>query len=284
MEAHMSVRNASQTAMATAYLRAAHQLLDASPRLFEDPIALALLGPDSAKQITASVARYQSPDISSLREHAVLRARFTEDRLAQAVERGARQYVVLGAGMDTFAFRQPPWAHALQIFEVDHPGTQSIKRAQLAQAGIQMPKNGAFVAIDFEHTSLLDGLQAHHVPLNKQTFFSWLGVTMYLHEAAIDAALKSMATFPPGSEVVLTFLDAQQTASAQFDALASQVANLGEPFISRFAPDALEAKLRQAGFSEIEFLTRSAAEKRYLLNGLNASKASKQTGIVAAIV
>jgi methyltransferase (TIGR00027 family) len=203
----------------------------------------------------------------SVEAHVVLRSRYCEDRLAIAVQRGVSQYIILGAGFDTFVFRQPSWAASLRIVEVDHPGTQERERSYMVQAGLEMPKNAGFAQVDFEHESLLDGLSRHHISMDQRTFFSWLGVTMYLNESAIDAALNCMARFPQGSEVVLTFrgpvpreLDASMRARAE---LARHVASLGEPFVSFFEPDAVKAKLLSAGFITVNFLRPEEAEAQY---------------------
>jgi methyltransferase (TIGR00027 family) len=260
-------REASRTALATAYLRAAHQLLDAPPRVLEDPVAVRLLGEDASQNIWEAVERYRSPETSALRSHVVLRSRFAEDRLAAAVQRGVSQYVILGAGFDTFAFRQPDWAKSLKILEIDHRDTQLVKRSFLTKASLDLPANVRFAQIDFEHESLLEGLCRHHVSLEEPTFFSWLGVTVYLKEAAIDAALKSMATYPSGSEVVLTFkrpiVKTTGKAAEAAQKLAENVASAGEPFVSFFEPKAMEAKLTSAGFSKVEFLDLGTAGQRY---------------------
>ncbi len=256
----MSEHKASRTALGTAYVRAAHQLFEAPPRIFDDPVALSLLGPVAVQRIKDTADDYRTPERLALRAHVVLRSRFAEDRLAAAVLRGITQYVILGAGFDTFALRQPPWAQALKILEVDHPGTQAMKRIRLAAAGLAMPENSAFADIDFEHESLLDGLRRYHVSTDEPTFFSWLGVTMYLKEDAINAVLRSVAMFPAGSEIVITFAPPPSDSPSPF---AHRAASLGEPWVSYFEPDALEAKLRGAGFSKVESLSSAEAEARY---------------------
>jgi methyltransferase (TIGR00027 family) len=177
---------ASHTAVGTAHLRAAHQMFETPPRILDDPVASPLLGPLALQRIKDTADHYRTPEKLALRAHVVLRSRFAEDRLAAAVLRGITQYVILGAGFDTFALRQPAWAQTLQIFKVDHPGTQAMKRSHLAAAGLAMPKNAAFAGIDFEHETLHAALLRHHVRMDEPTFFSWLGVTMYLKENAID--------------------------------------------------------------------------------------------------
>jgi methyltransferase (TIGR00027 family) len=271
-------RNTSRTALGTAYLRAAHQVLDAPPHILEDPLAVTLLGTSAGPRIRAGAEHYQTPERRGLRAHVVLRSRFAEDRLEESMERGVGQYVILGAGFDTFALRQLPWAKGLRILEVDQPATQEMKRAQIAEAGLVMPVNASFAAIDFERESLRDGLRRSSVSLETATFFSWLGVTMYLNEDAIDAVLHTVAAFPAGSEIVLTFSSPGGPPSL----LAQRAATYGEPWISYLEPDEIEKKLRGAGFSKVEFLTASEAEARYFRDRPQDLPIPKRTGIVCA--
>jgi methyltransferase (TIGR00027 family) len=277
----MSDYKASRTAFATAYLRAAHQLLDASPHILEDPVALPLLGPGAFQRLNDTAQQYQSPERLALRAHVVLRSRFAEDRLAAAVHRGVTQYVILGAGFDTFILRQPPCAHALKILEVDHPGTQAMKRSHLAAAGLVIPENAEFATIDFEHESLIDGLLRYHVSLNELTFFSWLGVTMYLKEDAVDDVLRSVASFPAGSEIVFTFVTPTPDPPPP---LAQRTASLGEPWVSYFEPDALEAKLLGIGFFTLYFLTPAEAEERYFRQRPADLPIPRRTNILSAVL
>lgn len=284
----MNSQEASRTALATAYLRAAHQLLDAAPKILDDPMAVSLLGEEASQQVRECAERYQNAYMKGLRSHVVLRSRFAEDRLAEAVQRGVSQYVILGAGLDTFALRQPVWAKSLKIFEVDHPGTQSVKRSLITKAGLDLAANVSFAQIDFEQESLLEGLCRHHVSLAEPTFFSWLGVTMYLQEAAIDSALKSMAAYPSGSEVVLTFKQPlTSTAGRAAEAarkLADKVASVGEPFVSFFEPKAMEAKLLSAGFSQVAFLDLETANARYFASRPPDLPAPRQVNTVSGML
>ena len=223
---------------------------------------------------------YRSPEMLALRTHVVLRSRFTEDRLAAAVSRGITQYVILGAGFDTFALRQPLWAKNIKIIEVDHSGTQTVKRSYLDKTGLTMPENAIFADIDFEHESLREGLLRHNISMNEPTFFSWLGVTMYLKEDAIDAVLRSVAMFPAGSEIVLTF---RRSPDESPSPLSQSVANLGEPWVSFFEPEALEAKIRDTGFSKVEFLTPAEAEARYFRHRPKDLPVPKQINILSAV-
>ena len=154
----MQDQTPSRTALATAYLRAAHQWLDDKPLLLNDPSALPLLGTHAAETIHGALGCYQSPEGKALRAHVVLRSRFTEDRLERATAKGITSYVLIGAGFDTFALRQPSWARALKVVEVDHPATQVAKRERIAKAGLPEPENVIFAPIDFEREGLGEAL------------------------------------------------------------------------------------------------------------------------------
>ena len=129
-------------------------MLDGEPKILADEPIVRLLGPDGLAQLKSRPDAFQSPGARRLRAHVLLRSRFAEDRLADAVRRGVRQYVVLGAGLDTFALRQPEWARDITIVEIDQPATQSAKRARLAELGVEAPKNVVFAPVDFETTTL----------------------------------------------------------------------------------------------------------------------------------
>src|SRR3954447_14263017 len=163
----------SRTALGAAGLRAAHQVLDGAS-IFEDPLALRILGPD-ADDLVRDAEAETDPFRQRLRWFIAVRSRIADDALAAAVMRGVTQLVVLGAGLDTTAYRAPP-SQRLRIFEVDHPATQAWKRARLAETGIALPAALTFVPIDFERATLAESLAAAGFDTVRQTFFSWLGV------------------------------------------------------------------------------------------------------------
>lgn len=249
----MTERAASATALGVATLRAAHQLLDGTPKILDDPVVLKLLDPEVIARVQAHPERFAEPHVRRLLTHVVTRSRCAEDRLAEAVDRGVRQCIVLGAGFDTFAYRQPPWASALRIFEVDHPASQQAKRHRLAGAGVAVPSNVEYVAIDFETTSLRAGLRESTFDVDAPAFVSWLGVMVYLTQAAIDAVFAYVASLPPPSEIVFTFSAPPEPGAA--DGLASRAAEVGEPWLTRVEPDVLAHQLREHGFGRVEFLT-----------------------------
>jgi len=278
----MMEKISSHTALATAYLRAAHQIIDSGPRVFDDPIALPLLGPKAEERIRGTNAIYTSDEAKALRSHIVLRSRYTEDQLKLSMARGTSQYILLGAGFDTLALRHPPWAVGLRIFEVDHLSTQREKRSRIFNTGISVPKNLVFVEIDFEKESLEDRLDAAGVRKDEPTFFSWLGVTMYLTEEVIDSTLRYMAGFARGSEAVITFLQPPEGSTPSHE-LAKLVAAAGEPFISRFTPECFEKKLRAAGFNKICFLTHDLSAPYFHEKGSSLLN-PRQTSILSAFV
>jgi len=250
-------RGASYTAILAAKQRAHHNKFASEPRILEDPISALLLGDEvdfSAATHAASV---------------VLRSRYCEDRLEQAVARGVTQLVILGAGLDSFAYRQPSWARSLRIFEVDHGASQADKRRRLAGAGVAIPDNLEYVAIDFDRMSLREGLTQSTLDFSRPAFFSCLGVMGYLTRAAVDAIFQLVAEFPAGSEMVFEF--SAEPRSAEVMALGER---LGEPFLSWLDPKVLPDELRAMGLQFVRF-TQDEAQQRYFesrSDGLAAPK------------
>lgn len=279
----MEDHTASRTALATAYLRAAHQILDSEPLILRDPVALVLLGPHAEKRIRDDVDRYMAPEVKALRSHVVLRTRYAEDRLQSSIKRGVNQYIILGAGFDTFALRQPAWAGCLRITEIDHPNTQHLKRARMSDAGIPVPDNVVFTGVDFEKESLEEGLVRSGIRSDEPTFFSWLGVTVYLTEAAIDLTLRCMAKYPRGSEAVISFRQQPSGRLSESSRLADRVSEMGEPFVSHFTPENFRAKSLEAGFREVEFLTPSLSA-RYFHGGKNSLPNPERTAVASAML
>ncbi|MGA8005045.1 MAG: class I SAM-dependent methyltransferase [Burkholderiales bacterium] len=282
----MISREVSRTALEVAYMRAAHQILDSKPLLFEDAFAVQILGKDAPRKIREATAHYQTPVARALRSRVALRSRYAEDQLLSAIQRGISQYVIVGAGFDTFSLRQPKWANDLLIVEVDHPGTQSHKLSLLDEAGLSVRDNVKFAEIDFESETLEEGLLRNGISIARNTFFSWLGVTMYLTEEAIDATLRSMSKFPAGSQVVLTFAE-PSTSSPVAKAIAARIAehveSIGEPFVSYFEPEALRSMLVSAGFASVELLSADEAHRRYFVHGHADLPPPKRIGLASAI-
>ena len=165
----------SRTARGAALQRAAHQILE-TPHVFDDPLALRIFGAEGVAWLGRNLENYRSAASRSMRAFLVVRSRYAEDELARAYARGVRQYVVLGAGLDTFAYRNPH--RRLKVFEVDHPSTQAWKRSRLQEQSIDIPRSLTFAPVDFETQTLASGLRAAGFRADRPAFFSWLGVTI----------------------------------------------------------------------------------------------------------
>jgi len=261
----------SKTALRVALRRAAHQLVD-RPLLFEDPLAIRILGPAYAEELRRTPDKERRPFSAALRAFLVARSRYAEEQLATAYAAGVRQYCLLGAGLDTFAYRN--YYEGLQVFEVDHPNTQSWKHEMLQNARIEIPFTVRHVPVDFERQGLADQLQQSGFAFDQPTFFAWLGVVPYLTLEAFRATLALIASMPPASGV--TFDYSLPRASLPFleqlahDSLSSRVAQAGEPFQLFFTPEEVRAEL--TAFPHIEDLATKDISTRYFTNrtdGLN---------------
>ena len=261
----MQLGRPSRTARVAAAHRAAHQILERG-RIFADPLALPILGEDVEAVVREAEA---DPSRRRLRLFIAVRARFAEDALASAVTRGVRQVVVLGAGLDTFAYRNP-FGDRLRIFEVDHPATQAWKLQRLADAAIQLPDSLTYTPVDFDQGTLPEGLLAVAFDPTQQTFFTWLGVVPYLAEEAVWATLAFITSLPNGAHVVFDYSDPPDSlppeARILHDRRAAHVEALGESFVTHFEPARLQARLIELGFSEVEDLGPPQISARYFPN------------------
>jgi methyltransferase (TIGR00027 family) len=267
----METGRASKTALGVAIRRAAHQLID-KPPVLNDPIAMQLVG-DGYPRL---MERAMHPVGRDFRGFMAARSRYAEDRLAEAVANGVTQYVVLGAGLDTFAYRNP--FSALRVFEVDFPATQVWKRSMLKKAAIALPSSLVFVALDFEHKTLAEGLAEGGLELHKPAFFSWLGVVPYLTLEAFCATLSVVAQMPAGSAMSFDYAVAPESLSPigriAFDRLSERVAAAGEPFRLFFTPENLETEIRRAGFKRIEQVDSARLNDLYFNNRADGLKLS----------
>ena len=266
----MEENRPSATAQRVAMQRATHQLLD-DPKVFDDPVALRIIGRENASALQADPHRFEATPLSSyLRAFVAARSRYAEDELALGVQRGVCQYVILGAGLDTFAYRNPYPGGVLHVFEVDHPATQAWKRARLEEIGMPLPGDLTFAPIDFEAQTLEEGLQAAGYDPDKDTFFSWLGVTEYLTTEVVMATLRFIASGPAGSGIVFDYMISPSLLTpdqrSRFDALARRVASAGEPWQASFDPGLFTRDLRAMGFGYVEDLGPEEINERYFKN------------------
>ena len=242
----------SLTALTAAAARAAHLIVDTEPVIFADTLAQAMLGERAEELISYHRAHGTHPVLAGARAQVTCRSRYAEDRLADAIGRGIGQYVLLGAGLDSFAYRSP-LAGQVRVFEVDHPATQEYKRCvrEVAEGGGRVG-GVRFVAVDFGRDSLGEALGRAGFDAEQPALVSWLGVTMYLDESAIEAAVSVLGGFAPGSEVVVDYMlpAGMRDAAGQMyaDLVGQAAAEWGEPWRSAFAPGAMAALLARHGF------------------------------------
>ena len=250
----------SRTALMIARQRAAHQLLDHGS-ILDDPLVMKILLEDE-KDVVQFANKHPFASIGRL--FAAARSRIAEDALSRAVERGVRQMVILGAGLDTFALRNPH--SGLEIYEVDHPATQAGKRQRLAEAQIALPPWLVFVPIDFERDDVGEKLVAAGFQQNSPAFFTWLGVVPYLTKEAIGSTLGCISSIR-NSEVVFDYMQPPEAFSEELrqieKARAEQLEKIGERSDSRFEPDAIAAIIRSHRFCDIEDISFQEITSRF---------------------
>jgi len=299
---------ASTTSLATSRMRAVHTRRDPEPilldpwgdRLVPATLLVASLNPgdsqprsapgDVSEDVLASITDdylRASPAYTNV----ITRSRYTEDALSAAIARGVRQYVLIGAGFDSYALRRPAQAKELQVFEVDHPATQALKKQRLAECGITLEAGVHFVAADLAREQLDAALSKTSFNKAQPTFFSWLGVTMYLTRAANMAALNSIvACSAPGSELVFSYIDQKLfqpegvAAAALFAELEQTVKSVGEPFVSGFHPADLADDICHLGLELVEDLNDFQLVERYDPAGVNGLKPADRSHIARVLV
>jgi len=287
---------ASQTAVVTALMRGIHSRRGRPPliddlwgeRLVSDEERAALcrrILADASSESRQRLARLDSDQLrldAALSRHptyggVILRSRYAEDALASAVERGIRQYVLIGAGLDSFFARQPAFARYLRIFEIDQPATQASKLQRIAAADLEIPDNVCFVAADLDREALGEVLVAAGFSPAVPALFSWLGVTMYLSREANLATLRAIAeSSAPGSELIFTYIDQAALEAPALRAMLEKRASRGEPWVSGFDPATLSATLSSLGLTLLEDLGGGELVSRYCAgrgDGLSAGAA-----------
>jgi methyltransferase (TIGR00027 family) len=278
-EDRMEEGKPSQTALISAIWRAAYLLWDEQPKIFEDSLALRLSGLESEAALRAEldrihseIARSTGPDFAvtlrrTLIAMVVMRSRYVEDEVEQAVERGVSKYVILGAGLDSFAYRRPDLAKVLRVFEVDHPAAQAWKRSRLRETGIELPGNLNLVPVDFEKNSLIANLRTNGYRTDAPGLFSWLGVTMYLTPDAVFSTLRAIATLAPRTEIIFQYTVPIELCDDESQRLLAWVmasaAARGEPWQSSFEPAKLSEQVSKLGFVEVSDLGPEEAKARY---------------------
>jgi methyltransferase (TIGR00027 family) len=271
------------TAVRTALWRAMHVQVDPPPHVIEDEVGLQLVAPDDGWR--------SRPDMdpvftSGFRGAMVARARFIEDLIADQADRGVGQYVLLGAGLDSFAQRRPELASRLRIFEVDRPGPQAWKRQRLVELGFGVPEWLRLVPVDFEADSWWEELATAGFEADRPAVIASTGVSMYLTEEANVATLGQIASFAPGSTLAMTFLvpmellDEEDRPGLQMAMNGARAS--GTPFVSFFQPPDLMALARDAGFREAAHVPISDLAERYFAGRADGFRPSSGEDLLVA--
>ena len=280
----MKPNDPSRTALMIARQRAAHQLLDRGA-ILDDRFAIKILR-DDERDVSQFANAHPLASIGRL--FTAARSRIAEDALSAAVEREVRQIVILGAGLDTFALRNPHGSPEIRIYEVDHPATQALKRQRLSDAQLTPPPSLVFVPMDFERDDLGETLACAGFRRELPAFFTWLGVVPYLTQDAIDTTLDNLASIE-NSEVVFDYMEPPQAFSEELRQLekarAEHLEKIGERSASRFEPAGMAAILRSHGFSPIEDIDFEQIRSRFgrAVQGLAPGKAGLHVVHASAI-
>ena len=281
-----SPRKPSQSAILTAVARALHRD-EPPPLVLDDSLALPLAGDDAQAMVERLRSELPRAALLAFSRWCCVRARLPEDIVARAVEGGIGQYVILGAGLDSFAYRNSHLLDRLRVFEVDHPASQEWKRQRLAEIGVACPSQLTFVPMDFEHQTLREGLAAAGFDFTAPAIFSWIGVTMYLTHDAIRASLATVAAGPPGTTIVLTYNQppaALTGMGAQTEgALRPLLAGMGEPMISTFTPSEIEEFVRREGFGDITHFGPDEAVQTYFPGREDVTFGGAQRVVIASV-
>ena len=287
----MHYQTPSFTALATALMRSLHTRADPLP-LIDDPWGERLVPEIVVRKIAERLPPGDAPGAAVdgwLRanpaySNVITRARFSEDALRDALARGVRQAVMIGAGFDSWALRRPEAAREVQVFEIDHPATQDLKRRRIAACAGGAPAGLHFLPADLSRESLGEVLARSSFSSDAPAFFSWLGVTMYLSRDANLTTLRAIAgCAAPGSELVFSYVDQAAFGAGamaeEFQVLQRSVAKLGEPFVSGFDPAVLAGDLRAIGLDLIEDCDDTQLVARYDPQGLNGMRPSIRSRI-----
>ena len=272
--------------MMTAAARAMHRE-EPPPWVLDDHLAAGLVGEEGAAIIRRLRDELSAEELLAFGRWMCVRARLVEDVVERASAGGTPQYAILGAGLDSFAYRRPDLLARLRVFEVDHPASQLWKRERLAELGVSLPANLVFAPVDFETQTLRAGLVEAGFDFAAGAVFSWIGVTMFLTLEAIEATLETVAACPLDSRIVLTYnppLSALRNEELAMQSRVSRLAGeMGEPFISLFTPAEAEALLRRCGFGEVEHFGPAEAIRSYFADRPDVRLGVPQRLLVATV-
>ncbi len=272
------------TAVRVALWRALHVQIDPSPHVFTDEIGLRLIAEEDWRSRPDMNPEFSKP----MRASIVGRARFIEDLVEDQIKQGVTQYVILGAGLDSFAQRRPEFASHLHIFEVDQPGPQAWKRKRLDDIGFTAPKWLHFVPVDFEAgESWWQQLIAAGFDIHRPALVVSTGVSMYLSKETNIATLQKLTKLKPGSTFAMTFmlslelLEAKERSSMEF--VMNKAGESGTPFLSLFSPPEILAIAKEAGFNKSYYISAQDLYQRYFVQRTDGLRAGSAEGFLVGM-
>ena len=275
----------SRTLLGPAIRRAAHQLLD-TPLILNDPLAVGLVPEADARAIEANLTDHQTRESVLLRSLFVMRSRFAEDCLAQAAARGVDQYVTVGAGLETFPWRQPEYANRMRIFVADHIASLVWTQLKFWERGLPKPANVAFVPLDLEQDAIGGRLAEFGFDAGRAAFCSALGVTQYIERAATERLLRFVSGLGAGSEIVFSYVpsDAELSGSDRDFAATSacRAQAFGEEWKTRFGAADIVGLGKAVGFGQITHLTPERAQQLYFASRTDGLGAPSWEQLIAA--
>ena len=282
-----SVRGPSRTAVLTAVARDLYRQ-EPPPLIFDDALAMGLAGAEGLPLRQRLRRDLPSSHVLAFSRWVCIRSRFAEDLVEQAVGRGVEQYVILGAGLDSFAYRRGDLLDRLKVFEVDHPASQSWKRDRLSELGVKIPDSLVFAPLDFEQDTLRHGLANAGFDFGRSAVFTWIGVTMYLTLDAITVTLATLAQCLPGTQVALSYNQPHHAldrfAVAVTSTFAGIASEMGEPFVTLFLPAEIGELLRSQRFGEIVDFGSEEARGLYFDGRADVEIAGAQRLVVGTVI
>jgi methyltransferase (TIGR00027 family) len=272
----MKNKQRDSTARATAAIRAMHVLYDQQV-VFDDPYALQFTRPAFRRVCRSRFfpwllrRRFVSDMLQPISAQVLSRAKYCEEKLEQAVSKGIAQYVIIGAGFDSFCLRRPDFASCLRIYEIDHPTTQQMKQQRLMEIVESSLRDVEFLAVDLEKQTIFDALSGSSFSKDEKAFFSWLGTVPYLSEDAVFNVLRHLASFAAnGSEIVFDYLIPTQLMTQEERRVLGRamrmIARFGEPVKSFFKPDIFPSKISQLGYDIFENQSPAEQNKQYFFD------------------
>jgi methyltransferase (TIGR00027 family) len=281
------IRPPSRAAVLTAVARALCSQ-PSGPGIFADDLAIRLAGEEGRRLGERLRREIPRRHLGAFVRWVCIRSRFTEDLVERAVARGVGQCVILGAGLDSFAYRRVDLVHRICVFEVDHPASQAWKRGRLAELGVKVPDDLIYASVDFEHQSLRERLGSAGFDFQRPALVSWIGVTMYLTLDAINSTLATVAECAPATQIVLTYNQPRHSldhfARQVTGAVASIAAEMGEPFVRLFLPDEIEGVPQTHAFADIAQFGPQEARASYYNGNADVEIAGAQRLVVATVM